>query len=71
MCYLPLLVFNHGSKFQNSVCNGCHDLVILFLNLCDTAIITVKKVAYHCIIHNIGKSDAAHLLENFMLDDHG
>ena len=23
---------NHGFKFQDSVCNGCHDLTVLCLN---------------------------------------
>ena len=30
--------FNHGFKFQDSVCSGCHDLIML------SAIITVKKM---------------------------
>ena len=25
--------FNHGFKFQNSVCNGSHDLAMLCLNI--------------------------------------
>ena len=25
--------FNHGVKFQDSVCNGCHDLTIFCLNI--------------------------------------
>ena len=27
--------FNHGFKFQDSVCNGCHDLLILSNNMSD------------------------------------
>ena len=50
--------FNHGFKSQNSVCNGCHDLTMLRLNISDTTIITVKIVDYHCIIHNITTSEA-------------
>ena len=61
--------FNHGFKFQDSVCNGCHVLTILCLNISDTAIITVKNVDYHCIIHNISKSKAINLLENSVLED--
>ena len=49
--------FNHECKLQDSVCNGCHDLTILCLNLGDTAIITVKNFDYRCIIHNNIKSD--------------
>ena len=34
--------FNHGFKFQNYVCNGCHDLTKLCLNISNIAIITLK-----------------------------
>ena len=61
--------FNHGFKFQDFVCNGCHVLTILCLNISDTAIITVKNVDYRCIIHNISKSKAIYLLENSVLED--
>ena len=50
--------FNHGLEFQYSVCNSCHDLSMLCLNISDIAIITVKNVDYCCIIHNISKSEA-------------
>ena len=63
--------FNHGFKFQNSVCNGCHDLTMLYLNLDDIAITTVKGVGYSCIIHAMDKCEAIHLFGNFVLDDYG
>ena len=68
---LSLLVFIHGFKFQDSVCNGCYDLTILCLNISDIAIITVKKVDYCCIIHNISKSEAINLLKNTMVENRG
>ena len=34
--------FNHGFKFQDYVCNGCHDLTMLSVNISGIAIITVK-----------------------------
>ena len=43
--------FIHGFKFQDYVCNGCHDSSILCLNISDIAIITVKNVDYRCIIY--------------------
>ena len=43
---------NHGFKFQDSVCNGCHDLTMLSVITSDIAIVTVKSVDYLCIIHN-------------------
>ena len=63
--------FNRRFEFQYSVCNGCHDLSILCLNISDIATITVKNVDYRCIIHNISKSEAINLLENPVLKDCG
>ena len=42
--------FNHGFKFQDSTCNGCHDLKMLSINISDIAIITVQNVDYRRII---------------------
>ena len=50
--------FSHGFKFQDYVCNGCHDLTMLYLNISDITIITVKIVDYCCIVNNISKSEA-------------
>ena len=53
--------FNHGFKIQDSVCDSCHDLTMLFLNIHGTAIITVKGENYRCIIHVITKSKTINL----------
>ena len=63
--------FNHGFKFQDYVCNGCHDLSMLTVNISDVAIITVKNVDYCCIIHKISKSEAIDLLKNSVHEDRG
>ena len=62
--------FDHGLKFQNCVCNGCHDLTIFCLNISDIIIITVQCIDYCCIIHD-SKSDEIYLLEYSVLDDCG
>ena len=69
---LPLFVlfFNHGFKFQDSECNGCHDLTVLSVNISDNANITVKNIDYCCIIHN-SKSEESNLLKNSVLEDGG
>ena len=61
--------FNHGFKFQESACSGCHDMTMLSVNLSNIVIITVKNVDYHCIIHNISKSKAIKILESAVLED--
>ena len=63
------LFFNHGLKFQDSVCNVCHDLTMLSVNISDIAIITVKNVDYYCIIFNIIRSKAINLLGKSVLED--
>ena len=63
--------YNYGFKFQDSVCNVCHDLTIFCLNMSDVVIIIVKNVDYRCIIHDINNSQAIVLLENAVLEDRG
>ena len=64
-------LFNHGFKFQDSVCNGFHDLTMLSDNISDITIITVKNVDYRCIIHKIIKSEAINLIESAVLENRG
>ena len=60
-----------GIKFQDSLCHVCHDWTILCLNKSDLTIITVKRVAFCCIIHVISESKAINLLKYFGHDNHG
>ena len=64
--------FDHGLKFQDYVCNCCHDLSMLSVDISDITIITVKNVDYRCIIHNISsKSEAINLLKSVVLENRG
>ena len=56
---------------QDYICHDCHDLTFVMLigNVTDIAIITVKNVDYHCIFHNISKSEAINLLKNSVLTE--
>ena len=62
---------NDGIKFQDSLCHVCYDLTILYLNKSDLTIITVKRVAFCCIIHVISESEAINLLKYFLHDNRG
>ena len=61
ICHYGFL--NHGFKFQNSVCNGWHDLTKVSVNISDIAIITVENVDYCSIIYN-SKYELINLLKN-------
>ena len=53
-----------GLKFQPYICNGCHDVLIISINLNDIAILNILGIDYHCIINGIGKSGGVNLLHN-------
>ena len=41
---------NYNFKFQPNVCNGCHDLLMMSINLSNFAILNIKGSDYHCVI---------------------
>ena len=51
-----------GFKFQPNNCNGCHDLLMMSMNLSDIA-------DYCCIINGISKSEAMNLMQNINLTE--
>ena len=55
---------NYSFKFQPNVCNRCHDLLMMSMNLSDIAILNIKGSDYRCIISLISKNEAIKLLQN-------
>ena len=54
---------NYNFKFQTNVCNRCHDLSMMSINLSDIIpILNIKCSNYHCIISLISKNEAIKLL---------
>ena len=60
---------NKGFKFQTYVCNRCHDLLMMSVNLCNIAILKIKNANYCCIISGISKSAVIKLLQNIELTE--
>ena len=56
--------FNFTFKFQPNVCNRCHDLLMMSMNLSDIAILNIKGSYYRCIISLISKNEAINLMQN-------
>ena len=46
------------------MCNGCHDLLMVSMNLSHAAILNNKDHDYHCIISGISKIEALNLMQN-------
>ena len=55
---------NYSFKFQQNVCNRCHDLLTMSIKLGEIAILNIKCFDYHCIISLISKNEAINLLQN-------
>ena len=54
---------NYGFKFHPNVCNRCHDLLMMSMNLSDIAILNIKGSDYRCIISLISKNEAITLMQ--------
>ena len=57
-----------GFKFQRYICNECHDVLMISINLNDIAISNMNGANDLCIINRISKSDTLNLLQIFWLD---
>ena len=55
-----------GRKFtcKLNVYNGCHDVLMMAININDIAILNIQCVDYRCIINGIIESGALNLLQN-------
>ena len=51
---------NYSFKFQPNVCNRCHDLLMISMNLSDIAVLNLQGSYYGCII----SLEAINLMQN-------
>ena len=54
---------NKGIKLQPYVCNRCHDVLMMSMNLSNIAVLNINNVDYCCIINGISKIEAINLLK--------
>ena len=56
-------LLDKGFKFQSNVCNRCHDVLRISMNLSDIAILNINGADYRCIImQNINLSEKSKTL---------
>ena len=60
-----------GFKFQEHVCNKCHDLLKIAYYLKDIAILNAKGNTYRCILTGISKNEGLKILNNSITYDKG
>ena len=60
-----------GFKFEEHVCNKCHDLLTMAHSLKDTAILSAKGATFSCLLMGISKNEALKRLNNSVTRDRG
>ena len=53
-----------GSKFEEHVCNRCHDLLTRVYFLKNIAILSGKEATFSCLLMGISKNEALKKLNN-------
>ena len=72
MWAFSLLVFKDvGFKFEEHVCNGCHDLLTMAYSLKNIAMLSAKEATFRCLLMGISKNKALKRLNNSVRYDRG
>ena len=62
---------NIGFKFEEHVCNKCHDLLTITHSLKDIARLSAKGATFRSILMGISKNEGLKLLNNSVTRDRG
>ena len=60
-----------GFKFEEHVCNGCHDLLTMAHSLKNIAILSAKGATFRCLLMGASKNEALKKLSNSVTYDRG
>ena len=60
-----------GFKFEEYVCNKCHDVLTIAHFLKDAALLSAKGNTYRCILTGISKNECLKRLNNSVIYDKG
>ena len=60
-----------GFKFEEHVCNNCHDLLTMAYSLKNVAILSAKEAIFRCLLIGISKNKALKRLNNSLTHDRG
>ena len=66
------LFFNDvGLRFEEHVCNKCHDLLMTAYELKNIAILSARGATFKCILWGIGRDEGLRRLINSVLENKG
>ena len=51
-----------GFKFQQDICNECHDVFMIYINLSNIVVLNIHSAIYCCTYSKITKSEVRNLM---------
>ena len=69
MIYYYWFFKDKNFNFEKVVCNGCHDISMMYHELKNITIFKIKGVDYRCILWNMTYDEVFDLLNNSKLDE--
>ena len=60
-----------GFKFEDNVCNRCHDLLTMAYSLKNITMLSAKGNTFRCLLRGISKNKALKRLNNSVTYDRG
>ena len=72
MSFVTIFFFKDvGFKFEEHVCNRCHNLLTTAYSLKNIAILSAKGAPFRCLLMGISKTEALQKLNNSVTYDRG
>ena len=67
--FVIIVFLNMLDKFEEHVCNRCHDLLTMAHSLKNIAILSAKGATFRCLLMGISKNEALKKLNNSVTYD--
>ena len=72
VCFVTIGFFKYiGFKFEEHICNKCHDLLTMVYSLKNIAMLNAKGATFRCILMGISKNEGLKRLNNSVTYDRG
>ena len=72
VCFVTIGFFKYiGFKFEEHICNKCHDLLTMVYSLKNIAMLNAKGATFRCILMGISKNEGLKRLNNSVTCDKG
>ena len=65
--FCTIHIFRYRIEFQSSVCNGCHVVLMISIELNSIPVSNINNIGYHCVIYEISKIEAIFFIKKILI----